>query len=473
MHSPGFTPNKYLESHPVVYGCHFTVFRGTIPAFPSERCGSCICTFFYCLFALKLMWLCRQVSGDGKAQQITSSAWKAAVGELTMGGRCRQRALLRVQQSTTTYSEDSACCPGRLLLLRAATSTEAALTGASLKALSALARPFPWIAPPSTSPYHAKQKQLDAFLSSCCLPTDPPERALAPARRWFSGGFSVLLSAPTLAQRYCPSCKSTPHTLLLLQPHALCTNNPRKRRVLRSFPAPRCGPLAPRGSSRAVSRSGTVPLPPCGTRSEGRGRCAAGSERTRLRTGTGTGTSSARTAPQPEGGARPLVTAAVRSEAGPGPRGAGQCPAELPYLGPRSRRSDRYQCRPPSAAPAAAPCCGRGPSPSVPGAESAGGSAPPGNEEPERPRRPGRPVPSRVPGRLLLRAARGARLTRPGPARPGPRGTRLPAPARPAPLPGSFPATTRNFLRSQFIPKGPESKRARPRTCRLASAPPL
>lgn len=112
-----FTPNKHPESHPIVYGCHFTVFRGTIPAFLSERCGPCFWTFFNCPFALKLRWLHRQVS-DGKAQLITNSAWKAAFVELTMEGRCQQCALLRVQHSTT-YSKDSlvpvkapalACC---------------------------------------------------------------------------------------------------------------------------------------------------------------------------------------------------------------------------------------------------------------------------------------------------------------------------------------------------------------------------
>lgn len=63
-------PNKYFESQPTVYGCHFTVSRGTTPPFPSECCGPCVCTFFNCLSASKLRWLCRQVSGDGKAQLV-------------------------------------------------------------------------------------------------------------------------------------------------------------------------------------------------------------------------------------------------------------------------------------------------------------------------------------------------------------------------------------------------------------------
>lgn len=244
----------------------------------------------------------------------------------------------------------------------------------------------------------------------------------------------VSFSAPTLAQRHSPSWKSIPCTLLLLQPHALSTNNPGKHPVLRPFPAPCCGPLAPRGSPRAVSRSGqrpgTVPLPPCATRSEGRGRCPAGTERTQLRAGT----SSAQTAPQPEGAAGPSSPPLSARKRVRGPRGAGPRPAELPYLGARNRRSDRYRSRPPSAAPAAAPCCGRGPSSPVHGAESAGGSASPGNEEPERPRRPGHPVPSRAPGPGgRCRAASYRRFGGCGP--PGPaRAPRAPA-HRPRPVP--------------------------------------
>lgn len=105
MHSLGFTPSRYLESHPTVYGCHFTVLRGSIPAFPSE-CGPCVCVLY---LKLKLRWLCRQVSGDGKAQLIISSAWKVAAAELIAEGKCRQLSTI---QSTTEYSHlQRGLCP--------------------------------------------------------------------------------------------------------------------------------------------------------------------------------------------------------------------------------------------------------------------------------------------------------------------------------------------------------------------------
>lgn len=74
------------------------------------------------------------------------------------------------------------------------------------------------------------------------------------------------------------------------------------------------------------------------------------------------------TAAQPAGPARPLAHPhfPVRNaRAGPGRRGERgwrRCRAEPPYLAPRSRRSGRSRSRRPSAAPAAASCCGRGPS---------------------------------------------------------------------------------------------------------------
>lgn len=289
---------------------------------------------------------------------------------------------MRTMESTTenNHRQRGLCPrPRRLLLLPAATSPEAALTGASLQALSVLAGPFPWLAPPLTSPYHAKQKELDAFFS--CRLTHPnghrrQRGAGAPP------GFPCFSCPNPCAQTFPePELKITPRTLFL-QPQALSTNNSGKRLLLRSFPAPAAAPWprgAPRqpcpGAGSAVSRSGqrrgTGPQPPCGTRTEHEPSgpsCGPGRRRPHGTT------------------AEPLVTAAVRSAAAPGAEG--RCPAEPPHLGPRSRRSDRYRSRPPSAAPAGALCCGRSPSPPVPGTEAAGGSAQAANEEPERLGRP-------------------------------------------------------------------------------------
>ncbi|XP_038013506.1 collagen alpha-1(XVII) chain-like [Motacilla alba alba] len=226
-------------------------------------------------------------------------------------------------------------------------------------------------------------------------------------------------------------------------PHALSTNNPGKRLVLRSFPAPCCGSLAPRGSPRAVSRSGqrrgTGPQQPCGTRSEGRGRFPARTERTQLRTGTASAhTGAAGPSSRPlsarkrvrglRGAARrsrltwvPAVGAAIVT--GPGrplqlqqqrlvvvvvhrPR----CPAwSLREARPSRQMRNR-----------SGPGARDAPSPPVsPGASSC--------------RRPG---------------ARGP----PGPARPGPR-----APVRrscPGPVPGSFPATSRKFCADSSLLRG-------------------
>lgn len=283
-----------------------------------------------------------------------------------------------MESSTENNHRQRGLCPRsqRLLLLPAATSPEAALTGASLQALSVLAGPFPWLAPPPTSPYHAKQKELDAFFSSRLTQPNGHRRqrgAGAPP------GFPCFSCPNRCAQTFPePELKITPRTLLL-QPHALSTNNPGKRLLLRSFPAPAAAPW-PRGAPREPCPGAGSAAGPARSRPAGHGPSTNRADPAAERDG------GAHTAPRPE----PLVTAAVRSAAAPGAEG--RCPAEPPHLGPRSRRSDRYRSRPPSAAPAAAPCCGRSPSPPVPGTEAAGGSAQAANEEPERPGRP-RPLP--------------------------------------------------------------------------------
>lgn len=157
----------------------------------------------------------------------------------------------------------------------------------------------------------------------------------------------VSFSAPTLAQRHSPSWKSIPCTLLLLQPHALSTNNPGKHPVLRPFPAPCCGPLAPRGSLRAVSRSAVsrsaVSRRAVSRRAVSRDRPAAALRDTErgarpVPRRDRADTAADRDEQRPDGttargGGRSLVTAAVRSEAGPRAEGRGAPPGGAPLPG--------------------------------------------------------------------------------------------------------------------------------------------
>lgn len=118
---------------------------------------------------------------------------------------------------------------------------------------------------------------------------------------------------------------------------------------------------------------------------------------------------------------------AGRARGGWGREGS-RCRAEPPYLAPRSRRSGRSRCRQPSAAPAAASCCGRGPSSPLGarrGAELSGrlNSGRKMRNWRAAPAPRGVPFSSRAPGRARLGRPSGRLLAAALPAgRPRPRG---------------------------------------------------
>lgn len=135
----------------------------------------------------------------------------------------------------------------------------------------------------------------------------------------------------------------------------------------------------------------------------------------------------------PRGPAGPSLAPIFLSEtrrAAPGGWGreGSRCRAEPPYLAPRSRRSGRSRCRQPSAAPAAASCCGRGPSSPLGarrgaelGARLSSGRKMRNWRAAPAPR--GAPFSSRAPGRALLGRPSGRLLAAALPAgRPRPRG---------------------------------------------------
>lgn len=208
-----------------------------------------------------------------------------------------------------------------------------------------------------------------------------------------------------------PSAETFPPPHALSSPaRAPSTNNSvRAAGAPRPLPVPRCPLPAPRGSHRRCRScpAGDSPVLTAGpTCTAPSGSGSAGATCSRLLRGA-------------KGDDGPSAPGGVRGRAEPGgpARPAPHSPpfpsdgrrAEPPHLAPRSRRSGRCRCRRLSAAPAAASCCGRGPS--SPPAAGRGAEREPrpwdGNGELERgPGTAGRPVSSRAPGGLCRAALR-------------------------------------------------------------------
>lgn len=197
----------------------------------------------------------------------------------------------------------------------------------------------------------------------------------------------------------------------------------------------------------------------------------------------------------PAGAYLPHTFLSETHRAGPGDRARGRCRAERPYLAPRSRRSGRSRCRRLSAAPAAASCCGRGPSSPL-------GSQPCGPLSPGRrmrncsaaPAPRGAPSPPAAPGGRCWAAPQAASRSLPGSRSGGPGSRQRPraGPARepPVPSPGAASgagqrhepfflssalgqASLKELLPCKLMTTGPaSSRRAQPCTYGFASTPP-
>lgn len=315
----------------------------------------------------------RQTSGDVEAKLIISSSWKALVAEF---GRLFRTA------SATESTRSAAARDRKWKLPPAAAASswcwealqvhqqvhflwpplsyrnEQTLLGASSQPLRATDRlPSPDAArPPRASAGQQPRRALGGTLVRSELRSRPPARLLSCG--------AVTAPTPHTGKRpeaiSCPAARPAPLCAPTAAPGAARPRPPER-------PPPAAGP-------RALHSSGNrPPCPPAPVVRETKGDDGPPlKQRNRPKQGTAAPRSRDGMGGRPDGGNGPAAPAALRphrTEGAEGATAAGGAP--YPYPIPRSRRSGRS--RRPSAAPAAASCCGRGPSPPR---SAAGGARP-------------------------------------------------------------------------------------------------